>query len=66
MVRISWLEKNLVQEIEEISQENLILEAKVITFKSFGEVEKEVENLGFVEVEEIKYIPISPEYLVKE
>ncbi len=68
IIRISYLNKVYQQKIQEISDDNAFLRAQVRNVASFENVEEKIKNLSFekVKVEEIKYIPISSEYLAKE
>jgi len=66
IIRISYLNKVYQQKIQEISDDNAFLRAQVRNVTSFENVEEKIKNLSFEKVEEIKYIPISSEYLVKE
>ena len=66
VIRMSYLNKVYQQEIQEISQATAFLKAQAQNVTTLENVEEEIKNLSFEEVREIKYIPISSEYLVKE
>jgi len=66
ITKSTFLNKSYQQEIEGIQAENLGLEAKTINVASFSKIEAKSEELNFVKVSDIKYIPITSDYLVKK
>ncbi|MDI6883451.1 MAG: hypothetical protein QMC93_03270 [Patescibacteria group bacterium] len=65
IVKLNYLLKNSEQELKNISEQKLDLTGKTAELFSFQELEKELKDFNFVRVSEVKYIPISAEYLVK-
>ena len=51
-------------EIEELSGDNVNLHADSVSHYSLQDMESRINQLNFVKVEEITYIPIYPEQLV--
>jgi len=66
LTKESYLVKTYNQKIDILSKENLALEKKYFQLFSLENVEEKIKNLNFVEVSEIKYIPISSDYLVRK
>lgn len=66
IVKLNYLLKNSEQELKNISEQKLDLTGKTAELFSFQELEKELKDFNFVRVSEVKYIPISAEYLAKE
>jgi radical SAM superfamily enzyme len=66
LVRTSYLTKIYQQEIQKLSAENVVLQDKMVELLSLENVEEKIKVLNFVKNEEVKYIPISSEYLVRE
>jgi len=54
------------QTVTGLSKNNSSLEMEAVGFNSLENIEKKIENLNLVKVEEIKYIFISKDYLARE
>jgi len=65
VVKLSYLIKVYNSEFKKISEENSNLKVNSATLLSLNNAEKKVGDLGFVKVSNILYIPVSPDYLVK-
>ena len=66
IIEESYLIETYNKEVNTISEQNLLLEKKQTELLSLNNIEKKINELNFVEVSEITYIPISSDYLVKE
>lgn len=66
VVKGNYLIRNYTQEVKNLSMENEEMGIKVTQNLSLGSIEKEIQELNFVPVSEIKYIPVSYDYLVRE
>jgi len=62
----NYLVKNYTREVENLSLENEMLKIEAVRNLSLENAEKEIQKLNFVPVSEIKYIPVSYDYLVRE
>ena len=51
---------------EEILKNNLALERNALNFSSLSEIEERAREMNFVEVSEVRYLPIISDYLVQE
>ena len=65
LTKEGYLIETYKQEIKEIAEQNLVLEKEYNQLFSFANTENAIKNLNFVKVSEVKYIPISLDYLVK-
>ena len=54
------------QTIADVSRNNSFLEIEAVGLNSLENIEKKIENLNLVKVEEVRYIIISEDYLVKK
>jgi len=66
VVKGNYLIRNYSQELKNLSIENEGLGIEATQNLSLGSIEEEVQQLNFVQVSEISYIPISYDYLVRE
>lgn len=65
LIRGNYLIKEYRAEIDEVSSKNLTLQYKASNLLSLENIEEQIRNLDFVEVSEVKYIPITYDYLVR-
>ncbi len=54
------------QMVMNLSKNNSFLEMEAVGLNSLENIEKKIENLNLVKVEEVRYIIISQDYLVRE
>ena len=54
------------QMIADVSRNNSFLEIEAVGLNSLENIEKKIENLNLVKVEEIRYIIISQDHLVRK
>jgi len=66
VVKGNYLIRNYSQELKNLSMENERLGVEATQNLSLGSIEKEIQELNFVPVSKVSYIPISYDYLVKE
>ncbi|MBZ9573069.1 hypothetical protein KJA17_02730 [Patescibacteria group bacterium] len=66
IIKGNYLVKIYNENLKSLSLENEILGIEAIQDLSLENVEKEIQKLNFVPVSEIRYIPVSYDYLVKE
>lgn len=66
LIKASFLVKNYRTEIEKLSEQNMVLQAESTEFLSLETIEGKIEDLGFVKVAEVKYIPIPYHYLTRK
>jgi len=65
LTKASYLLKAYQQEIKTTAEQNLILQEQSSRLFSLVNLEEEIEKLNFVESSEIKYIPITFDYLAR-
>lgn len=61
----SYLVKIYQKELKTLQEENFVLEKKETELFSLENIENKINQLTFVNVSEVKYIPISYDYLVR-
>lgn len=66
VVRGSYLIKVHKTELERSLGPNQVLQAEAFHHLSLEKVEEKIKDLNFVEAPEVKYIPISHDYLARE
>ncbi|MBZ9573037.1 hypothetical protein KJA17_02565 [Patescibacteria group bacterium] len=66
IIKANYLIKIYTQDLKNLSLENQMLKIEATRNLSLKSIEKEIEKLNFVPVSEIRYIPVSYDYLVRE
>lgn len=66
VVKGNYLISNYTQELKNLLIENEGLGVETTQNLSLGSIEKEIQQLNFVPVSKVSYIPISYDYLVRE
>lgn len=52
------------KELKGLEEQNLAFQEKAVKVASLQQIEEKIKTLGFVEVSEVKYIPLPSDYLI--